>query len=270
MSPAVFISFSSKDQHTATTLCEGLEARGFSCWIAPRNVRPGRAYAEEIVAGLRAAKVVVVVLSSHSNASQHVGREIELASTHEVPVIPVRIERVVPGNALSFFLSSVQWFDALDGLSPPRLDAFAEVLGSHVPASASAIRPPVPGMNNTRTGTRLSWVVIAMIIAVVVSLALWASSATRQDPTRAQHEVPTDSQRSPPGPAPGSTETGTVAASPTPATRPASERSGPKPAVLPVAPPQSARCSQLLERVSLGEELSAEEHAHLRQKCGSS
>ena len=46
MSAPIFISFSSKDQEIAETICQVLEARGLDCWIAARDVRPGENFQE--------------------------------------------------------------------------------------------------------------------------------------------------------------------------------------------------------------------------------
>jgi hypothetical protein len=45
----VFISYASHDAAVAQKVCSALEAAGFRCWIAPRNVVPGTMYADGIV-----------------------------------------------------------------------------------------------------------------------------------------------------------------------------------------------------------------------------
>ena len=42
----------SADFSVAEKVCTELESTGFRCWIAPRDVRPGQEYAEEIVRGI--------------------------------------------------------------------------------------------------------------------------------------------------------------------------------------------------------------------------
>lgn len=37
----VFISYASRDAGVAETVCQSLESHGASCWIAPRDVKPG-------------------------------------------------------------------------------------------------------------------------------------------------------------------------------------------------------------------------------------
>ena len=44
----LFVSHVSEDRDAATQVVEELERRGLRCWIAPRNVRPGRPFDDEI------------------------------------------------------------------------------------------------------------------------------------------------------------------------------------------------------------------------------
>jgi phage FluMu protein Com len=47
----VFLSYSSKDKPTADAACAVLEARGLRCWIAPRDIIPGKEWGAAIVEG---------------------------------------------------------------------------------------------------------------------------------------------------------------------------------------------------------------------------
>ena len=63
----------------AQEIADSLEERGCRCWIAPRDVRPGRTYGDEIIRGIESAGALILVLSSSSNDSAFVAREIERA-----------------------------------------------------------------------------------------------------------------------------------------------------------------------------------------------
>jgi hypothetical protein len=112
----VFISHSSKDKIAADATCAALEAAGVRCWIAPRDVLPGTAYAEAIVDAIAACRLMVVIVSSNANASHQMHREIERAASHGVPILPMRIEEIVPSKSLEYFLGEIHWLDAL---TPP-------------------------------------------------------------------------------------------------------------------------------------------------------
>lgn len=114
MAHVVFISHAVEDKQTADEVCRALEDAGLGCWIAPRDIPPGRDYEESIVEAIAASRVLVLVLSSHSNSSQHVKREVQRAFAEGSPtrVIPFRIEPVSFSKSLSYYLASVQWIDA--------------------------------------------------------------------------------------------------------------------------------------------------------------
>ena len=105
MAHDVFISHSNQDKTVAHAMCSRLEQAGIRCWIAPRDVRPGRNWGSEIIRGLDNAKVMVVVLSANANTSRPVMKEVERAFDKGIVIIPVRTEEVEPSEALEFFLT---------------------------------------------------------------------------------------------------------------------------------------------------------------------
>jgi len=107
----IFISHSSKDHAMAQTICAALESRGFTCWIASRDVGAGDNFQEAIVAAIRSAKVMVLVFSMHANNSTEIKKELALASQNKVAVIPARVEDVVPAAALAYELATRQWIN---------------------------------------------------------------------------------------------------------------------------------------------------------------
>jgi TolB-like protein/tetratricopeptide (TPR) repeat protein len=107
-----FISYANQDAAVAQALCESLERRGIKCWIAPRDVPPGTLYAESIVRAINGAKVLVLILSQHSVASAHVGKEVERASSKRRPILALRTDAAPLTPALEYFLSESQWVDA--------------------------------------------------------------------------------------------------------------------------------------------------------------
>jgi len=124
MPAEVFISYSSKDRTVANMVCALLEKRGHRCWIAPRDIVPGTAWGEAIVDGIKGARVFVLIFSSHANASPQILREVERAVHHGMPIIPFRIEDVMPERSLEYFMSVPHWLDAL---APPVEDHIARL-----------------------------------------------------------------------------------------------------------------------------------------------
>ncbi|MDX1621616.1 MAG: toll/interleukin-1 receptor domain-containing protein, partial [Nitriliruptorales bacterium] len=109
----VFICYAAADEAAAQSVCSALEAEGVSCWIAPRDVVPGYSYARAIIEAIATSKLLVLVLSSDANRSPHVMRELERATSRDVPILPYRIEDVVPSPALEYFISSSNWLDSV-------------------------------------------------------------------------------------------------------------------------------------------------------------
>src|SRR5205807_10297606 len=98
MAHDLFISYSHKDKPAADAACATLEARGIRCWIAPRDEAPGSDWGEAILDAINGARVMVVVFSAHANESTQIKREVERAVAKGIPIIPLRIEDVVPAK----------------------------------------------------------------------------------------------------------------------------------------------------------------------------
>lgn len=120
----VFVSYSQPDRDCAFQIAEQLEARGMGVWIAPRDISPAADWAEEIIEAISLARVMVLVFSGHCNTSPQVRREVERAVHRQVPVLPFRIEDVLPAKSLEYFLSTPHWLDAFP---PPREPHYARL-----------------------------------------------------------------------------------------------------------------------------------------------
>jgi hypothetical protein len=127
----VFVSYSHPDADTAFGVVAHLEGHEVSCWVAPRDVPPGTDWAEQVVAAIARACLMVLVFSSSANGSPQVRREVERAVHRRVRVLPFRIEDVLPSRSLEYFLSSQHWLDAFPPPMQPhyaRLTAYVKTL----------------------------------------------------------------------------------------------------------------------------------------------
>lgn len=129
MEKQVFISYSTEDSATAFQVCAFLEKQGFECWIAPRDVRPGFDYREEIIRAIEGTHSFVLLLSEGSNESQWVPREVERGLSKRKQIFPVRIRNVAPNEKLELCLAGLHY-----------LDAWAPPLEPKIAQLASAIR----------------------------------------------------------------------------------------------------------------------------------
>ena len=147
MKTKVFISHSSKDKEVAGEVCQFLEAHGVSCWIAPRNVTPGKNYGAAIVDAIDECGVFVLILSGESNQSGQVVREVERAAAANAVIIPFRIENIQPSRDLEFYVSSSHWLDAVGPSRDKHLNELLSAITSwhgrekHSPTPTSSAAP---------------------------------------------------------------------------------------------------------------------------------
>jgi hypothetical protein len=126
----VFISYSSKDAEAGLAVCAALERRGVRCWMAPRDIVPGEGWARSILGAIGRSRAMVLLLTDSANHSQQVEREVERAVNRRLPIIPMRIENVMPGEALEYFLSAPHWLDAFTPPLDQHLDRLADAVQS--------------------------------------------------------------------------------------------------------------------------------------------
>jgi hypothetical protein len=122
----VFISYSSKDKAAADAVRATLEQHNVRCWIAPRDILPGMDWTTSIIEAIEDARVMVLLISSSSNSSRQIEREVHAAADHDVIIVPVRIQDVPPARNLQFFLSAIHWLDAITPPFEKHLDNVAE------------------------------------------------------------------------------------------------------------------------------------------------
>lgn len=132
----VFISYSSADKAIADAVCHSLEEASISCWIAPRDVVPGEAYARQIVHAIKESSVVVLIFSKNANKSEHVGNEIDCAFTGNKPIIPFAVEKTDLSEDLSYYLKRKHWLVAYPDyreMTASLVESILRLLGKDAP-----------------------------------------------------------------------------------------------------------------------------------------
>jgi hypothetical protein len=137
MPPDVFVSYSQPDRRQAFEMVSQLESCGIRVWVAPRDIAPSAEWAAEIIEAIGASRIMVLVFSSSSNSSPQVRREVERAVHRQIPILPVRIEDVLPTKSMEYFLSAQHWLDAF----PPPLTGHCEQLCRQVSTMLQATSP---------------------------------------------------------------------------------------------------------------------------------
>lgn len=172
-----FVSYASPDREVAQKIAAFLEQEGVSCWIAPRDVPPGMEYGAAIIQGIETSRVLVLILSEHSNDSHFVRKEVERAVSKVKPVLPVRIREVNPSGSLEFFISSAQWVDAWRAPMEQHLSTLVQTIkamstGAPLPQS-SALPKPKPARSRVPLFAAIGVVVALLAGAGVYAWSPW-------------------------------------------------------------------------------------------------
>jgi hypothetical protein len=135
MSASIFISFAAPDRKVASTLCKALESRGFKCWFSSRDILPGENFQVAIVRAIRKAKILLLVFTANSNASEEMTKELALASQERLIVVPLRVEDVAPNEAFAYEFATRQWIDFFADWEAA-IDQLSERLAQALPSEA--------------------------------------------------------------------------------------------------------------------------------------
>jgi hypothetical protein len=172
---SAFISYASDDLSEAEEICSSLEARGLRCWMAPRDIRAGREYADEIIRGIQLSRSLVLVLSEAANNSVFVRREVERAVSKRKPIFPIRIEETLPSPSLELFVSATHWIDAWSGNLVDHINVLARELG------AESLREPTRNVRAIAPSRQLRpWVLGGAAVALVVTAILVTHEVSRR------------------------------------------------------------------------------------------
>ncbi len=113
----VFISYSSKEYITARQVRNVLTNNGISCWMAPESIPGGSDYGSEIQDGLENCRAFVLLLSTDSQNSKWVLRELDQAMSLDKVILPLHLDKSELSKAFRIRLTNVQRFEAYKKLS---------------------------------------------------------------------------------------------------------------------------------------------------------
>lgn len=177
---ALFISHASEDVAVVRRIVEHLERAGVSCWIAERDIPPRAIYAEAIAEAMRTAHACAVVVSSASNASVAVKRELELASRYGRPFVPIRIDKSEPAPGVDYYLNNVQWVEyGRDGEAA--LDRIAEHMRPRDGASPAPVAQTQAPPRKRFTLVNI-WIAAAVALVAVIALTQLAPTQSQSEP----------------------------------------------------------------------------------------
>ena len=179
MAHDVFISYSSKDKNVADAVCAKLESHKVRCWIAPRDVSPGKSWAASIVEAINVSTVFVLVFSDGSNKSKQVIREVGEAVDSGIPIVPLRIEDVEPTQEMRYYIKSIHWLDALTQPVEQHLNKLTNSVRALLSVETDAELPPEtvsvvhPPSQKRRLIPRWTTALLALAVVGIVAVGVW-------------------------------------------------------------------------------------------------
>lgn len=201
MKSDVFVSYASDDREVAEVVREALERQHIRCWIAPRDIPAGAVYADSIIKAIQKTRALVLIFSAKADQSPHVLREVERAVSNKVPVIPIRIEDVLPSGSMEYFISSQQWLDASVPPVEQYLDKLVDAI-RHRMSDEDAVNAEIVPEDRRQTRrqfrnvvARFAWGKLGCVFSVTLlglmlmmvpmaGLVLWNTPATRESANR--------------------------------------------------------------------------------------
>ena len=133
MSKDIFVSYTTPDRHIAEDVVAFFETQGIDCFIAPRDIDPGKAYAANLMQAIDSSRAIILIASDAINRSEHVLNEIEQIVHKKKPLIPFFIEDFVMSDELCYYLSRTQ-----------RIVAYPDPIPSYYGKLMTAVTPYLP------------------------------------------------------------------------------------------------------------------------------
>jgi hypothetical protein len=109
---SVFLSYSRRDSTVADSYAAMLEQAGYPIWIDREGIAGGEQWRRAIVAAIEGAKAFIVLLSPQSVQSVNVRKELDLAETARIKILPVAIAQAGIPAEMKYQLAGVQIIEA--------------------------------------------------------------------------------------------------------------------------------------------------------------
>ena len=107
----VFISYSRKDSEVANRIYDALEAEGIHCFIDKEGISGGADFPTVLSEAIMGAKVLLLVASENSYASEFTQKELTFAVSNKGSrfIFPVIVDDSTLPKNLEFLLSNINW-----------------------------------------------------------------------------------------------------------------------------------------------------------------
>lgn len=127
MAHDVFVSHSNKDRAVTEQVCRALREAGYDYWVSYEDIPVSASFPGAITRAIRDVPVMVVVLTEHSNRSEHVTREVVLAFENQPPtaVVVFYLGDVRYNDDLQYYMTKTHRLTASD---PPTEEDFRRLV----------------------------------------------------------------------------------------------------------------------------------------------
>ena len=139
MAKDVFVSYTTPDLAIANEVVAFFEEQGIDCFIAPRDVDPGKPYAANLMQAIDNARVIILIATAAINDSDHVLNEIEAIVHKKKPLIPFFVEDFTMSDEYCYYLSRTQ-----------RIVAYPDPTPSYYGKLMTAVTPYLPKKETPR------------------------------------------------------------------------------------------------------------------------
>lgn len=167
----VFISYSHEDAEIREAVAEKLESAGISCWYAPRDIQPGVEWADTITSGLKSCRILLLIFTQASNASNQVLREVGLAVDFKMPIIPLRCDETELSGSMQYYLSTLQWMDLSQDNGAP-LDELPDLVRKRLSEEKRSETAVPSGPEKKPVNRKLIFFIAALIITLNIVLGI--------------------------------------------------------------------------------------------------
>jgi len=186
----VFISYSRKDSEIANKIYDTLEAEGIHCFIDKEGISGGADFPTVLSEAIMGAKVLLLVASENSYASEFTQKELTFAVSNKGSrfIFPVIVDNSTLPKNLEFLLSNINW---------RTLSAKYRIEKEMVVDVKKKLADPNAGMTiRQREKNTVKWMLMIVFIVIGVGLAtlgvlFWQSNEAEE---KAQADRKTCSQ----------------------------------------------------------------------------
>ena len=181
----VFISYAKKDYIAADgsavpgnpidSILEAFQREGISYWLDREQLSGGDTYAARITRNIKACDVFLFLSTEAANASEWTLREISSAISFGKRIIPVRLDDSAYDDAVSLYLSSVQYIDWVELGRDTALERIvAQVKHPFLDTDSGLDYGKLPRLTTVILHTAL--LVLTGIYALLTYLFLWSKT----------------------------------------------------------------------------------------------